>query len=203
MKSKNTFNLASDVIHLVTWFGNPILRTPGEEIPIEQIREDHIQALANRLIYTIKEIQTRIGLGRGLAAPQIGESKRMFVILVNDRYEVMINPRITDYSMARNSYPEICLSCFPLAANVIRPSSIRLQYYDLSGHFQIISVNSMLARVIQHESDHLDGILFTDRAEHNTIEMVFDLKAFKENAQLRELNTTGGINAQADDGHAQ
>lgn len=115
------------------------------------------------------------GKGIGLAAPQIGENHRMFVteIALNpgdpydyyDDYRVYINPEITDYSNDTTQFYEGCLSVAAgdLYLPVIRPKQITVEAFDESGKKFRIKCDGLLARVIQHEYDHLDGILFLER----------------------------------------
>jgi peptide deformylase len=110
--------------------------------------------------------------GVGLAAPQIGENFRVFVIDVSEEDEpynpiVFVNPKIIQKSGATNSY-EGCLS-FPEAyTNVRRYENVKVKALDVNGRPFVLEAfdGSLLARAIQHEFDHLDGILFVDHARN-------------------------------------
>ena len=111
--------------------------------------------------------------GLGLAAPQVGKSIRMFVIdgspLEEDEpnlknfKKVFINPKIVEYSDDEIPYNEGCLSIPQLREDVLRPTKVRLQYLDENFNFYDEWFTGMAARVIQHEYDHLQGIMFTDK----------------------------------------
>jgi peptide deformylase len=102
--------------------------------------------------------------GIGLAAVQVGVLKRVFVVDVPDygKYE-MINPVITERSDDISVYEEGCLSLPGIAHEVERPNSITVEYQDIDGKKQNLKASGLLATCIQHEYDHLEGILFIDR----------------------------------------
>ena len=109
--------------------------------------------------------------GIGLAAPQIGSSLRLLVIDIScmDNYRnaepmVVINPRIVSVK-GRNAMDEGCLSVPGVMGEVLRPSAIQLHYRDEHFEERTEEFNGMMARVLQHEIDHLDGTLFVDRME--------------------------------------
>jgi peptide deformylase len=113
-----------------------------------------------------------IANGIGLAANQVGVSKSLIVIDVNSgnkekKYDIppiaLINPTILEFSEELFEYEEGCLSVPQFYEYVIRPKLIQVHYYDLNGNEQSIDADEMLARVIQHEFDHLNGILFFER----------------------------------------
>ena len=101
--------------------------------------------------------------GVGLAAPQIGIAQRFFVVDIRDgkRY-VFINPEIVETSMEKGPYEEGCLSIPGVYHDVIRPLRVKIQARDAKGKLFNLDADGMLARVIQHEYDHLDGKLFID-----------------------------------------
>jgi len=106
--------------------------------------------------------------GIGLAAPQIGINKELLVIDVNFEDSaaeplILINPEITNYGTTINSYEEGCLSIPGVYLNVVRPSTIKLKFRDEMGRPRKMKADGLLARCIQHEMDHLNGVLFVDR----------------------------------------
>ena len=137
---------------------DPILKTPadnwvfGLDLNSEQV--------ANDLINTMKENN-----GMGLAANQVGLSKRVFAIKLTTFPEpvVMFNPRIISASDETATAEEGCLSFPNLWLDVKRPKSIVSEYFDKSGKECKIELNNIDARCFQHELDHLDGICFTDK----------------------------------------
>ena len=102
--------------------------------------------------------------GVGLAAPQVGVDKRFFIVSLPDgtRRE-FINPEITGFSVETNPYEEGCLSLPGVYHDVVRPSKVIVSAKDANGTQFTLKASGLLARVIQHEYDHLDGKLFIDR----------------------------------------
>ena len=104
--------------------------------------------------------------GIGLAAPQVGVLKRFFVVDVGEDDardpRFFINPEITERSAEKSVYEEGCLSLPKHYADVERAEAISLRYRDRDGAQRTLDADGMLARCIQHEMDHLDGILFVD-----------------------------------------
>lgn len=102
--------------------------------------------------------------GVGLAAPQIGKNIRLAVINSKDGAFCLINPKFTKKSWARELAQEGCLSLPGVFGKVKRHKKVSLTYYNQDGKKNKLTAAGLMARVIQHEVDHLDGILFTDRA---------------------------------------
>jgi peptide deformylase len=149
-------------------YGHEALREETE--PVEE-NTDALQTLIDDMIETMYAAS-----GIGLAAPQVGRTERLFVIDLSSMAEeleeegesvppqpmVFINPEITAESEATTKFEEGCLSIPEVRETVSRPEQIRIRYLDRDFNEQERAVGSMLARVIQHEFDHLDGVLFTD-----------------------------------------
>lgn len=172
---------------LIKWFGDPVLRTVCAELPVEQITEAETQRLADKLRGVLHEIRRRTGLGRALAAPQIGVSKRMIAVFQNESCDILINPRIIWASEEQGVFPEMCLSGVPLVADVIRPWEVEVEFFDLAGHPHRLRADPMLSRALQHEIDHLSGILFTDKADIKTIRFASNLEAYAHEAKLTRV----------------
>jgi peptide deformylase len=139
--------------------GHPSLRQTA--IPVEKFDQELV-SLVDNMIETM-----RINEGIGLAAPQVDVMKRLFVIdkkLVNEEWEAQayINPEIIDAS-GLDTYEEGCLSIPGIRAEVDRPLKLLVKYQTVDGSFIEEELEGLLARVFQHEYDHLDGILFIDR----------------------------------------
>jgi len=156
--------------------GNETLRVKA--VPVEEINDD-IRALAAEMFETMEKSD-----GVGLAAPQIGKSIRMFVLKADDGIKrVFINPQIIETSQEQCSYEEGCLSVPKYYEDVIRPERVTVQARNENGRRFNLEADGFLARVIQHEYDHLDGVLFIDRidpAKKAKIEAKFLKKAQKE-----------------------
>jgi peptide deformylase len=142
-----------------------------------------VQTLAADMLETMYDAP-----GIGLAAIQIGVPRRVVVIDLHKEGEekkpqVFINPEILSSSDARSSYEEGCLSIPDYYAEVERPASIRVRYVDLDGKAQEIEADGLLATCLQHEIDHLNGVLFIDHISRLKREMV--IKRFTKAAKLR------------------
>jgi peptide deformylase len=106
----------------------------------------------------------REGRGVGLAGPQVGLSRRIFVVHIEgDEPRAFINPSIIETSQETVKHEEGCLSVPGLWADVIRPRTVKVQAWNEKGRPFTLEADGILARVILHEYDHLEGILFIDR----------------------------------------
>ena len=121
-----------------------------------------------------------IGKGIGLAGPQVGELKRLFVTHVDgDVPRVFINPQIILTSNELESFEEGCLSIPGIYANVMRPQAVTVQAWNERGRPFTLDAEGILARVIQHENDHLNGVLFLDHLDDkkkNRLVSIFEKK---------------------------
>lgn len=150
-------------------YGEPVLKMEAEDIS-----KDY--SGLNRLIDNMFETMYNAS-GVGLAAPQIGKSIRLFIVdaspfgedeedpealKVKDFKEVFINAHIVDRTGDEWLFQEGCLSIPNIREDVNRESAIRIQYYDRDWNFHEKDFDGYAARIIQHEYDHIDGILFTD-----------------------------------------
>lgn len=105
----------------------------------------------------------KINNGIGLAAPQINIQKRIIVIYINGKSLILINPNIIEKSLTKHSIFEGCLSVGYIGAKVKRSNIIIVEYYDLKGIKNIIKAENIWASCIQHEIDHLNGVLYISR----------------------------------------
>lgn len=137
---------------------NPILRKKSQKVT--SILSDELQKLIPQMIETMKAKN-----GVGLAAPQIGQNIRLLVVSHKDQDLVVINPKILKKSLLKEWDEEGCLSIPHRYGQVKRHKSITIKYLNESGQEQTLKANGLLARIIQHEIDHLDGILFIDKAK--------------------------------------
>lgn len=146
---------------------NPILRQKSAEISKEQLLDKKMKTLLADMELTMKKRD-----GAGLAAPQVGLNIRLIVISHDKKTLFLINPKITKKSWAREIEEEGCLSVVNekgeiIYAPVSRHKKINCLYLDEKGKQKTLAAEKLLARVIQHEVDHLDGILFIDRLQED------------------------------------
>ena len=139
-------------------FGDPTLRQRAREV--DKVTKAHRQ-LVKDMIDTMREAP-----GVGLAGPQIGVLERVFVYEVEDDVGALFNPRIVERSTETLTEEEGCLSLPGLAYDVERAQSVRLEGINEKGRSVTIEASDLLARVFQHEIDHLDGVLFVDHLDH-------------------------------------
>ncbi|MDQ4133278.1 MAG: peptide deformylase [Actinomycetota bacterium] len=137
-------------------FGDPVLRQPALEVTE---LDGSLKKLADDMLVTMYEAP-----GVGLAAPQVGIRKRMFVFDIGDGPGAIINPRLDGHE-GEWVYEEGCLSVPRLAWPIVRAKKVHLTGYDLDGNELSIEGDELLARLFQHEVDHLDGILLLGRLE--------------------------------------
>ncbi len=152
---------------------NPILKTKAKRV---EAVDDRIRALMSDMMDTMYKAP-----GVGLAAPQIGVLERVIVMDTGKTEETrnpirMANPEIIWASNEDNTYEEGCLSVPEHYSNVVRPASVKVRYLDEAGQSKELLAEGLLATVVQHEMDHLDGILFIDH-----------ISSLKRNMILRKL----------------
>jgi len=164
-----TFIKVLDELPELRYLGDPILRLPTEVATIEEGA-----GIAERLNSTLLAYRKLAGIGRGLAAPQIGVARSVFVTYVNNEHQVYINPKVLTASSGTNLYRELCLSSGLMSADIRRPESLTMEWYDLSGNRQERVFDGFEARLVQHEYDHLLGIPNLDKAEPHSIEFVIN-----------------------------
>jgi peptide deformylase len=162
-------NLMAELLPIMQ-LGNPILRQQSSLI--DNIHDQKIQELIENLMATVAQAN-----GVGIAAPQIAESHRLFIVASrpNPRYPnapemaptAMINPKIIAHSTEVVKGWEGCLSVPGIRGFVPRYQAIAVEYIDRNSNLQQQELTDFVARIFQHEYDHLDGILFVDRLESN------------------------------------
>ncbi|RIH66250.1 peptide deformylase [Mariniphaga sediminis] len=143
-------------------YGSPILRKKSFDIE----KPDEIISLAENMMQTLKDAD-----GLGLAGPQVGALKNLFVINtsplesegVQSEEKVFINPEILNYSDNNVYYNEGCLSIPGIFEDVSRPEAVEVRYRDLNFDWHEETLDGTVARIFQHEYDHLLGTLFIDK----------------------------------------
>ena len=127
--------------------------------PVEEF-DEKLWALLNDMKDTVKKEQ-----GAGLAAPQVGVLRRLAVVDVEEGYFELINPVIVQQKGEQTGW-EGCLSVRGKSGVVSRPMKVTVTYQDRNGEKQLIKAKGFFARAICHELDHLDGVLYIDKATH-------------------------------------
>lgn len=146
----------------IVTYGNDVLRAHAQEVEFD----DEVRALIERMYEIMVEAR-----GYGLAAPQIGISKRIFVYDIGEGHHALVNPKILSTSGEETSI-EGCLSIPGLQGEVARAARVTITGINEEGKTVKIKGEGLLARVFQHEMDHLDGRMFIDRADPDTLETV-------------------------------
>jgi peptide deformylase len=152
----------------IAQLGQPVLRQVAQEVSLEEIKTPAFQQFIDDIQATLAEQR-----GAGLAAPQVFASKRLFLAAVHPPsepeaapgVEVFINPKIVAVSAEKAAAWEGCLSFPELLVLVQRVRGLRVEFLTRQGEPRTLELHGFPARVIQHECDHLDGILTLDRAE--------------------------------------
>ena len=147
----------------VARLGHPVLRKPARKVTQTELSDSVIQTLIDDMFETMQEYQ-----GIGLAAPQVHFGLRLFVAGVDDPEVgvppvVMVNPEILPVGEAVEDGWEGCLSIPDIRGRVSRKAEILVRSLDRDGRECTMTTSGFSARVIQHETDHLDGVLFLDR----------------------------------------
>ena len=152
----------------VARLGHPVLRQPAQPVPVADIRSAEVQRLIDDMVETMREYD-----GAGLAANQVHTLLQIAVIEVetNPRYPeaqaipltVVVNPVVTPLTDEREDGWEGCLSVPDMRGVVSRHTAVRLECYDREANPVSLVAKDFFARVIQHETDHLNGIVYVDR----------------------------------------
>lgn len=144
------------MVYEIRTFGDEVLRQDAVEV--EEITEEII-ALIDNMVETMKDAG-----GVGLAAPQVGSDKRIFVIDVEDGIiRKVINPEFLEYSDEIVEHEEGCLSIPGVYKKVKRPARVKVKYMNEKGDEVIEEAEGLLSRAFQHENDHLNSTLFVDK----------------------------------------
>ena len=141
-------------------FGDPVLKTRAA--PVETF-DDSLARLAQEMLATMREQE-----GVGLAANQVGRLKRILVAAVEDQEYVIVNPTIEERARSTEKDLEGCLSIPGIQVEVERPTAVTVSGQDASGAPLRLEASGLLARVLQHEVDHLDGVLILDRTDRQS-----------------------------------
>jgi peptide deformylase len=144
----------------IRMFGDPVLKTRAA--PVESF-DGSLAHLAEEMLLTMRDYE-----GVGLAANQVGRLKRILVAAVEDERFVLVNPVIEEAADATEHALEGCLSIPEVQVEVERPAAVTIAAQDTSGAPLRIEASGLLARIFQHEIDHLDGVLILDRTDRES-----------------------------------
>lgn len=144
-------------------YPDPILREKAKSVLKEQLPTEEFRQLILNMEQTMNENE-----GVGLAAPQIGISRQLCIVKTGDGTLVLINPRIKKLSWKKQTGEEGCLSIPGVFGQVRRHHKISVTTLRGDGKLVTFTAEGMLARIIQHEVDHLNGVLFIDRTKEIT-----------------------------------
>lgn len=186
--------------------GDPVLRRAADAVPPEHIRSDETRALVARM----RDLMRAAG-GVGLAAPQAGVGVRVAVVELTPEglarrdaarnaelemeevpFQVLINPRLTVIDAAPRSFFEGCLSLEGMTAVTPRARSVRVESFDGEGNPVTTVAHGWFARILQHEVDHLDGVLYVDRMLPRTLMTSDAFRAHWAGATAREVTAALG-----------
>ncbi len=150
-------------LHPIRLLGDPCLRTNCE--PVEDFVDSDFLMAGRRLMFALQQFRAQYGFGRAIAAPQIGIPRRILAMNLGEGPFLVVNPEITWISDSRFSMWDDCMSFPYLLVKVERAESLTLTWKDQSGNPTTWEkVDRPLSELIQHEVDHLDGILAVDHA---------------------------------------
>lgn len=166
----------------------PIIHAPDPRLKVKSTPVEKIDASVAKLLDDMLETMYAAP-GIGLAAIQVGEPLRMLVLDVSEKDEpknpqVFINPEIVSRSDEPNVHEEGCLSIPDYYAEVERPARVTVKYIDLEGKERLVEADGILATCLQHEIDHLNGVLFIDYLSKLKRDMV--VRKFKKLAKDRQ-----------------
>jgi peptide deformylase len=140
-------------------YPDDFLRQKTQEVKVEQLKDPKIQRLILNMAKTMEAEK-----GVGLAAPQVGSNLRICVVRIGDQTLALVNPKIKSYSRRKEIFEEGCLSFPGKFFPVERSVKVKIKARDIEGKKIKVKADDLPARVLQHEIDHLDGILVIDRA---------------------------------------
>jgi len=190
---KEVFEKSAIVASFIYQIGEyPQLRKSSSDVPVDQITSDTMRQKFAYLKKCLLTYRKKTGYGRGIAAVQIGIPERFSVIFHKDELLMIVNPKITKYSEKKYRYPEMCMSASPVIAPTVRPAWIEFTYYDENGQEKFwdtkddTDIGKMMNRVLQHEIDHMEGIITIDKVSPRELILQSDPKFYKS-AKFEEV----------------
>lgn len=147
---------------------------------------DEVRRLMDDMLETMRHAD-----GVGLAAVQVGVHKRILVMEIDQQVYYVVNPEIISSSEEENMYEEGCLSFPQQRAMVTRPKYIKVRYLDYNGKPSVLECDALLATCIQHEMDHLNGVVFIDHISGLKRSMIMKkVQKLKKREQLNRMDDT-------------
>lgn len=167
IQSADSFSRVVKEVPELRYAGDDVLRKEAKKVSVSEGKK-----IGQKLGEVLLKYRKITGVGRGLAAPQIGISKAVFVTFVHDKLQPYINPEITERSEETNLYRERCISSGIVSVDVRRSESIKMKWVDEKNVLHHEKFSDFMARLIQHEVAHLGGTLNLDEAVPGTLEVV-------------------------------
>lgn len=149
-------------------YPHQLLRT--QTVEVENITHKSTQTLLIQMEEILKDSQ-----GVGIAAPQVNSNLSCFLVYYEDTITTFINPKILDYSISTDVHEEGCLSIPGVFADVVRPQGVIVEAYNPKGEKFQLEAEGFYARIIQHEFDHLSGVLFIDHLSRGSKRRIMKL----------------------------
>ncbi len=176
-------------IRPVLLLGNPLLRATCARV--RKYGTPDLVALVADLTETLRDFRLRYGFGRGIAAPQIGDARRVLVIDTgeeNGGARAMVNPEIVRSSRQMMTLWDDCFSFPDLAVKLKRHLSVEVRYRDPEGKEHLLKARGALSELLQHEIDHVNGVLALDRAvDSKHIVYKTELEKIKRGSLRKEM----------------
>lgn len=156
----------------IRFFGDEILQTVCQPIGKDEFGTKTIKKIADELTGTLTKYRKHTGMGRGLAANQIGYDNRIVAVWLDDKPEILCNPE-TISNEGLGSYWESCISSGALlVGEVHRPWTASFRYFDVNGKLHTLDADEKQTRVLLHEIDHLDGITCNEKYRPKSLRIV-------------------------------
>jgi peptide deformylase len=149
------------------FFGEKPLHSKTQDVTVEEGKE-----IGEKLLSALLKYREITDTGVGMAAPQIGLSKNIFITYIKDEAKIYINPEIISVSDETNIYKELCMSSSMMWGDVERPREITIDWTNEDGLRETATHDGFMARLLQHETDHLKGCVCLDKATPGTITYV-------------------------------
>lgn len=171
----------------IRFFGDPVLHKPCKAFETSEFGQPEMEQLAQNLTDTLTKYRTHTGMGRGLAANQIGSNRRMFVLWLNEPL-IMVNPKPLTLQ-GQGSGWESCLSSGTmLLGQVTRPWTGTFEYFSLDGTRHELLADPLQTRLMLHEGEHLDGGICVEKYEPGTTRIITGGKAEIMSHELKKLD---------------